>query len=190
MRSDALCGLLAEPDRLAVFASVVLGATNPAGVAKATGLDGRTVTAALRRLIRGGLVTVVDGMLTADAGPFKQAVREARPGPEPGEPLDPDRSRAAILRRYVRDGRLVQIPMTWSKRRLVLEHIAASFEPGIRYPEREVNAVLRAWHPDYASLRRYLVDEALLARESGVYWRIGGQVHIDQDRESGQPARE
>ena len=36
------------------------------------------------------------------------------------------------------------------------------------------HAVLRAWHPDHAALRRYLVDELLLARDAGIYWRIGG----------------
>jgi hypothetical protein len=68
--------------------------------------------------------------------------------------------------------------MARGKRRVVLEHIVASFEPGVRYPEREVDAVLRAWHPDHASLRRYLVDEDLLARDAGEYWRTGGYVDI------------
>lgn len=174
MRPDFLCGLLAEPDRLAVFAAVVLGATTPAEVSKATGLDSRAAVTALRRLAEGGLVTTADGTLVAEHGAFKQAVREARPEPEPAEPLDPDRSRAAVLRTFIRDGALVQIPMVRAKRRVVLEHIVACFELGVKYPEREVDAVLRAWHPDHASLRRYLVDEELLGRESGVYWRIGG----------------
>ena len=60
----------------------------------------------------------------------------------------------------------------------MLEHIVAIFEPGVRYPEREVNAVLRAWYPDYAALRRYLVDEDLMARERSVYWRSGGPVDV------------
>jgi DNA-binding transcriptional ArsR family regulator len=46
------------------------------------------------------------------------------------------------------------------------------------YPERDVNAILRAWFPDYASLRRYLVDEELLAREHALYWRTGGPVDV------------
>jgi hypothetical protein len=57
---------------------------------------------------------------------------------------------------------------------VILEHVVTVFEPGIRYPERAVDAILRAWHPDHASLRRHLVDEQLMAREGGVYWRIGG----------------
>src|SRR5439155_16800291 len=36
----------------------------------------------------------------------------------------------------------------------------------------------RAWHADYAALRRYLVDEHLLARERGEYRRTGGYVDV------------
>jgi hypothetical protein len=81
-----------------------------------------------------------------------------------------------VLRSFVVDGRLVSIPAARGKRRIILEHIVAAFEPGVRYPEREVGAILRAWHPDHAALRRYLVDEMLLARDNGVYWRIGGSI--------------
>ena len=33
-------------------------------------------------------------------------------------------------------------------------------------------------HPDYAALRRYLVDDQFLAREEGEYWRVGGSVDV------------
>ena len=159
-----------------VFAAVVLGAMTPAEVARATELKPRDVAAALHRLREGGLVETVEGWLLPRLNAFKEARREhSRPrGQE--EPLDPDRARAAVLRAFVVDGRLVSIPAARSKRRVVLEHLATAFEPGVRYPEREVDAILRAWHPDHASLRRYLVDEQLLARDGGVYWRIGGPV--------------
>jgi hypothetical protein len=78
-----------------------------------------------------------------------------------------------VLRAAV-DGRLVSMPAARGKRRVVLDHIVASFEPGVRYPEREVDAILRAWHDDHAALRRYLIDEELMTRDKGVYWRIGG----------------
>jgi hypothetical protein len=58
----------------------------------------------------------------------------------------------------------------------VLHYIAQVFEPGIRYSEKEVNVALRAFHDDYAALRRYLVDDHLLSRENSVYWRSGGSV--------------
>jgi hypothetical protein len=34
------------------------------------------------------------------------------------------------------------------------------------------------WHPDVAALRRYLVDEGLVTREVGMYWRSGGPVDV------------
>lgn len=79
---------------------------------------------------------------------------------------------------FVRGGRLASIPAQQSKRRVVLEHLVRVFEAGVRYPEREVNALLAVWHPDTAALRRYLVDEGLLTREAGVYWRSGGWVDV------------
>jgi hypothetical protein len=174
----ALCGLLAEPDRVKAFAAVVLGATTPAAVAAASHLPARSVQAALRRLEHGGLVTSVEGTLVAELSAFKDVMRDAGERAEPAEPLDPDRQRDAVLRAFIVNGRLAQYPAARGKRRIVLEHIAAAFEPGVRYPEKMVNATLRAWHDDYATLRRYLVDELLLSREDGVYWRTGGYVEV------------
>jgi hypothetical protein len=178
VRPDALCGLLAEEERLLVFAAVVLGAQSPSAVATATGLPARDVVRALRRLEQGGIVNIVDGKLVGEREVFKESVREHAPVPVPDEALDPDRGKAAVLRAFVRDGRLVSMPAARSKRRLILEHIAACFEPGVKYPERGVDAVLRAWYDDYVSLRRYLIDEALMAREDGIYWRSGGPVDV------------
>ncbi|MCW2641589.1 MAG: hypothetical protein JWP76_3895 [Dactylosporangium sp.] len=178
MRPEALCGLLAESDRLRVYSAVVLGADLPSAVADRTGLPARSVVAALRRLQLGGLIDAVDGRLVAQIDVFKDAVREHTPPPVEAEPMDPDRQKAAILRTFVVDGRLVRVPAARAKRRVILEHLAACFEPGVKYPEKAVDVILRAWYSDYASLRRYLVDEELLGRENGVYWRTGGYVPV------------
>jgi hypothetical protein len=52
--------------------------------------------------------------------------------------------------------------------RYLLERCFAQDRP---YPEKEVNQRLALFHPDGASLRRYLVEYALLTREAGVYRR-------------------
>lgn len=83
-----------------------------------------------------------------------------------------------ILQRFVSGGRLVLMPTRRSKRLVVLDHVAQSFEVGRTYPEAEVNATLETFHEDYAALRRYLVDEGFLTRETGVYWRSGGTVQL------------
>jgi hypothetical protein len=78
------------------------------------------------------------------------------------------------LRPFVRDGKIETIPAKMSRRRELLDVVAQAFEPGVRYPEPEVDDFLRKVHPDHAALRRYLVDEEFLGRAGGEYWRIGG----------------
>jgi hypothetical protein len=84
----------------------------------------------------------------------------------------------AVLRAFFRGGRLVRLPAQRTKRLVVLDKLAKDFEPGVRYPELVVNEMLTAYHPDYAALRRYLVEEDFLARENGIYWRAGGTVEL------------
>ena len=85
---------------------------------------------------------------------------------------------AILIKRFMPGGRLVQMPARRSKRLVVLDEVARAFEPGRRYPEQEVNFILLDMYDDYAALRRYLVDEGFLAREGGVYWRVGGTVDV------------
>jgi hypothetical protein len=87
-------------------------------------------------------------------------------------PLDRDK----VLRSFFDGERLRTMPRPGRKRRIVLEQVAQRFEPGRRYDETEVNNCLRPVWPDVAALRRYLVDEVLLDRAEGRYWRCGGPV--------------
>ncbi|MDH3306837.1 MAG: DUF2087 domain-containing protein, partial [Acidimicrobiia bacterium] len=82
---------------------------------------------------------------------------------------------ASVLTTFFRGARLEAIPTQRSKRRVVLERLAQEFEPGVRYEERQVSFALQMFYPDYAALRRYLVDEGFLTRAEGVYWRSGGR---------------
>ena len=173
-----LAGLLSEPDRLRVVAALALGATTLAEVAERTDLDVRAATRALNRLQSGGLVSTAGRALVLNTDLFKAAARASAQERGGDEPATGDPGTDAVLRAFVTDGRVRQIPAAWGKRRKLLEHIVMIFEPGVRYPEPEVNAMLRAWHPDYAALRRYLVDEELLSREAGEYWRSGGPVVV------------
>ncbi|EWT00456.1 transcriptional regulator [Intrasporangium oryzae NRRL B-24470] len=87
------------------------------------------------------------------------------------------RDRDAVLRSFLdEDGSLRSIPTKIRKRLVVLDHLAQEFEPGERYDETAVNNRLRAFHPDIAAPRRYLVEEGFLDRADGFYWRAGGTV--------------
>jgi hypothetical protein len=197
-----LVALLAEPDRLRALAAVTLGASTLPEVAERTGLEPRAAARALSRLVAGGLLEGEAGKSyrvrtealqaaarrPADAGSPGAEAGSAGvevggpPGPEPGSPG------ADLLRRFIHNGRLLAMPAAHGKRLVVLDHLAGLFEPGRRYPEPEVNELLKRYHPDYAMLRRYLVDDGFLDREdepapSGrrsvkVYWRTGGTVEL------------
>lgn len=93
--------------------------------------------------------------------------------PQPGLParVEEDAFRQKVLRSFFKRGRLVQIPAQLKKWQVVLEHIVQEFEPGLRYSELEVNKVLLEFHEDVASLRRGLIDQKMMQRDGGFYWR-------------------
>ena len=62
--------------------------------------------------------------------------------------------------------KLKQMPSKTAKAKVVAARIAKEFEPGRTYGEQEVNALLKAIHPDYATLRRSLIDFGFLTRSS------------------------
>jgi DNA-binding transcriptional ArsR family regulator len=79
-----------------------------------------------------------------------------------------------VLRDFFEGERLKEIPASRKKREVILRWLANRFEPGMRYPEREVNAIIKRHHPDSATLRRELIGYGWLQRENGVYWRPPG----------------
>ena len=171
-------GLLADETRLRVFAAVLLGATDPETIAEHTGVPAGDALRLLVRLEGGGLVERRSAGWVARPEVLRESVAASAPESSVVDHGVADPEAASVLRVFMPDGRLTQVPATRSKRLVVLDQIALVFEPGVRYPEKEVDALLKAFHPDYAALRRYLVDEQYLAREAGVYWRVGGPVDV------------
>ena len=178
MDAATIVGLLADPARRKVVAALALGADTIESVADLSGLSLKDVALAARRLGRAGLVVRDGHGLLLREELFGAAARAAAESAPPPLPLSADPAEDAVLSAFIDGGRLVSIPAQHSKRLVVLRHLVAMFEPGVRYPEREVNALLAVWHPDVAALRRYLVDEDFLTREAGVYWRTGGYVDV------------
>jgi hypothetical protein len=178
--AEAIVRLLADDNRRRVVAALVLGAATVDDVRTSTGLGVRQVVEALARLGAGDLVVrSEDGSHMLLSGAFRRAAIAAAPDrPTPDPTGDAPEDEARVLRSYLRAGRLTQIPAQHAKKLMVLDRLSQEFEVGRRYPERQVNETLRRFHPDVAALRRYLVDEGFLARQGGVYWRVGGRVVV------------
>jgi hypothetical protein len=188
----SVIGHLANPQHRRVLAAIELGAATTDDVAERTGLPLRDVVAALARLEATGLVEAAGpggpGGPGATAGPWTLAVDRlratartaaARERPAGDDLADAPAEHARVLRAFLRDGRLLSMPVQQSKRRIVLDHVAQAFEPGRHYSEAQVNLLLGQVHADTAMLRRWLVDEGFLDRDHGWYWRAGGRIADD-----------
>lgn len=183
-----LTALLGDPTRLRVYAALVLSPAHdgaqPADLAEVSGVPARDVVKALGRFEDvhlaerlapeqgGGWRATPETLRTATEASARQR-EEPLPGPTVNDPQT-----AAILRGFFSRGRLTHVPLAHAKRMVVLDYLAQSFEPGMRYPEAEVNEILSKFHDDYAALRRYLVDADFLGRSENYYWRTGGSVGL------------
>jgi hypothetical protein len=178
---DDILRALTDPERLRIAGALAAGDAAAAALAESLDLPIARVRRHLTRLAAAGVARLQPDRRTyrLDAETLRWAAEQVGPPREAGIALGAaNDEEESVLRAFFRDGRLTEIPTKASKRRIVLERVALAFEPGVRYDEREVNAIVGGFHVDHASLRRYLVDEGFLAREGGVYWRAGGRVDV------------
>jgi hypothetical protein len=153
---------LADPERLAIAGHLARSNATAADLADAIGVRLARVRKHLNRLSAAGVIRLEDDRRTyrLDAETLRWAAEQVGPPREAGLALGAaTEDEESVLRAFFRDGRLTEIPAKESKRRIVLERIALEFEPGVRYDERTVNAVVGRFALDHAALRRYLVDE-------------------------------
>jgi hypothetical protein len=89
--------------------------------------------------------------------------------------VDVDAYDNKVVKDYLkRDGSLKTLPAQRKKLEAILRHVVKAFEIGRRYSEKQVNEILKGFHPDTATLRRELVGFKLMDREGsgGEYWRL------------------
>jgi hypothetical protein len=168
-------GIVLDANRLAILGRAVVGPVDVGSMAAALDLTRKDVLKIVGRLQQAGLLDDerrLDRARLAELGAALPRMEPAGAGVLDGSWSSEE---AEVLRRFFTGSRLREIPGQRSKRRIVLERLVQEFEPGVRYPERQVNMILQLVHPDYAALRRYLVDEGLMTRAEGVYWRTGGR---------------
>jgi len=179
---DEIVRALADPERLAIAGLLARGDRTADDLAVELELPARRVRSHLGKLTAAGVILVADDRRTyrLDPATLRQAAEIVGPPREAGLALGAaSDDEGIVLRTFFRNGRLTEIPMKRTKRRIVLERIALEFEPGRDYDEKEVNVIVGAFFNDHAALRRYLVDEGFLDRDHGRYWRTGGRVDVD-----------
>ena len=72
---------------------------------------------------------------------------------------------------FTSEGRLISIPARSAKRLAVLHRMASVFQPGMKYPEKQLNEMIAEFHPDTAAIRRYMIENGILERDAtSTYW--------------------
>jgi len=85
--------------------------------------------------------------------------------------INPDAWEEKVLKSFLEDDRLREIPASRKKRWVILKWLVNHFEMGQQYPERSLNETIKRIHPDTATLRRELIGYRMMQRENGIYWR-------------------
>lgn len=168
-----------DPVRLSVLGSAASEPVRISDIADSLGVDRKQVARAVGELSAAGFLDAEGRLSTEMLRKIGQSLPKENEGL--GAPVEGPwtEDEARTLGRFFDGKRLVQIPQSTRKRRLVLEKIAQEFEPGRRYPERDVNFMIQMLHPDYASIRRYMIEEGFMDRADGAYWRTGGRYDLE-----------
>lgn len=169
--------VLSHEDRLRIAGALAAQPASLPALTTTLGLGERDVSRHLAMLLELGVVKQTGAVGAEEYALDVAWLREqrkrllARPPAPAAEPGTAETDRA-VLRSFFDGERLKEIPASLKKRLVVLGWLVEWFEPGVRYPEPQVNAIIKRHHPDASALRRELVDHGFMRREHGVYWRI------------------
>lgn len=165
---------LASADRLRIIGVLVRGKATQSDIAEQLHLPVRDVFNHLAFLVHVGIIHETDGFYDLDEKTIQSFARGQLEVKRPTYQDQPEDARKVLKGFLNADGTLKQIPAPGNKRLIILNFIVDAFAVDTDYTEKEVNTILRRFHVDTAALRRYLVDEGLMARESDGtrYWRV------------------
>ena len=170
---------LADKSRLQILKSLVMEDMYVERLAERLGISAPTVSFHLKKLADAGAVTSYKSqyymMYSLNKDVFETSMLEIIR--EKSDEAEIQAQRDAEYRKKVIDaffeyGKLKSIPSQRKKERIVLEVIADAFEYDRTYTEREVNVIIADFFDDFCTIRRDMVSENLLNRDSGSYWRV------------------
>lgn len=154
-----ILGFLTDEERFKVAAAVSLGADTVEKIAAMTGYDNPAILKAIVKLEAAGLIE------KKEAKGYIFDIDKLKALPKALGDNIPKKARASGLERFIRDGKLITYPKDYDDRMAVLNYLAGLFELDREYTEKAVNEKLTAVHKDFASLRRYLIDNGFFKRE-------------------------
>ena len=170
--------------------SLLLDGMSGGELSSATGIPPASMERDLRQLEDAGLVSIIEWKITkpgrepqpsrvrfnpdylkATAGVISTLHKLQAQAQPPAERAKLD-ERARTLSRFMKDGKVISLPVGFKRQMFIMEEVAKAFEANRTYTEREVDEILKViYEYDHCTLRRFLVDAGLMQREAGVYWK-------------------
>ena len=173
---------LSDKSRLQILKWLAIEDMYVERLAERLGISAPTVSFHLKKLADAGAVTSYKSqyymMYSLNKDIFHTSILEIIQEKSDEADLQAKRDaeyRQKVINAFFEYGKLKSIPAQQKKERIVLEVIADAFEYDRIYPEREVNIIIADFHDDFCTIRRDLVAEGLLDRNSKGYWRIKPQ---------------
>jgi DNA-binding HxlR family transcriptional regulator len=169
---------LADANRLKIIGLLANQPSTVEKLALQLGLSAATVSHHLSKLSEADLVTAkADGhysiySLRTDVLESLSRTLLARDNlPRLAEDVDVDAYERKVINDFTNpDGSLRSFPSQRKKMIVLLGYLSRAFKKGEHYAEKEVNEILQQYHPDFASLRRDLIDVGYMQRAAGEYW--------------------
>jgi predicted transcriptional regulator len=179
---------LADANRLKIVGLLARSPLTVEQMAEMLEIHPSTVSHHLSRLSKAGLVSArAEGYYSVYQLEVKtieamaQRLLERETLPAVSDSVDVDAYDRKVLRNFLTpDGRIKDFPAQEKKLEVVLRYVLKSFEPGVRYSEKQVNEILLRYHADYSFIRRSLIEYRMLAREGGggAYWLVDAQEKV------------
>ncbi|MAU01464.1 MAG: hypothetical protein CL608_30355 [Anaerolineaceae bacterium] len=89
-----------------------------------------------------------------------------------GDSQNKETLRQRVLRHYTDGSRLKILPENEEELKEIAGWLSELFEEGTPYPEKEVNERVQQIHPDYAEMRRLMIDFGCMTRSRGIYQKV------------------
>jgi hypothetical protein len=70
---------------------------------------------------------------------------------------------------FTKEGKLTHMPAQHKKKLIVLQHMVSHLTRGQKYTEKEINAFIKGYHDDFATIRREFIMHQLMFRENDIY---------------------
>lgn len=170
---------LSDKSRLQILKSLAIEDMYVERLAERLGITASTVSFHLKKLADAGAVTSYKSqyytMYALKKNLFETSILDILKEKSDETDLQVQRDEKyhqKVIDTFFEYGKLKAIPAQRKKERIILEVIVQAFEFDRIYSEREVNIILVDFHDDFCTIRRDLIGERLLARDSGSYWRI------------------